>query len=77
MANRIAREVAEASRTKSGRKIKVSHADTLVDCARTLERLMAKRRKLRRELKSVTGDITHVKKEMRAMIAQVSGKGEL
>lgn len=80
MPNRIARDVAEASRVTHEartRKPRVSNTDVLVDIARQLERLQAKRRKMRRELRNVELDIKRVKREMKALAAVVAGTDEL
>lgn len=79
MAARRALEIAEASLALANelpaRVVKTTHADVLVQAAKRLERLQAKRRKLRRELKQVDADIRFEKKSLRALVQQV-GKGD-
>lgn len=77
MRHRLAHEIAESSRTTTAHTVRASHGDTLVDIARTVERLTAKRRKLRRELRTVDANIRHAKKELRAMLAVVRGGSDL
>jgi hypothetical protein len=64
-ARRIAHEVAEASRATTGRKPRDPRE--LVATARTLERLLARRRKLRRELRLLDGLIKHERKMLKAL----------
>lgn len=76
MASKLAREVAEASRVVDQklehRFVKTSHTDELVRIAKSLERLQGRRRKLRRELKTVDADIRRAKKELKSMARQIS-----
>jgi septal ring factor EnvC (AmiA/AmiB activator) len=79
MPSRVSREIAEASRVRDGahtRRPRVKHTDVLVDTARQLERLQAKRRRLRKELREIETNIKHAKRELRALAAQVSGKDD-
>ena len=65
-ARRIAHEVAEASRaTVQGHKPRDPRE--LVATARTLERLLARRRKLRRELRLLDSQIKHERKMLKAL----------
>jgi hypothetical protein len=65
-ARRIAHEVAEASRaTVQGSKPRDPRE--LVATARTLERLLARRRKLRREVRQLDAQIKHERKFLKAL----------
>lgn len=63
---RIADEAAEASRAKTGKRTRAYPA-TLIAEARELERNMAKRRRLRRQLREVEANIRHGKKMLKAL----------
>lgn len=54
--------------------LKPNHGDVLVATAKRLERLQARRRKLRRDLKAVDNDIRLETRHLRALLQQV-GKG--
>jgi hypothetical protein len=72
---RLSHEVANASTALENelpvRTIKPGHADVLVQTARRLERLQARGRKLRRELKQIDADIRFEKRTLRALIHSV------
>lgn len=76
---RLAQEVANVSKVLDNelpaRFVKTGHADVLVQTAKRLERLQARRRKLRRELKNVDSDIRLEKRTLRALIQSI-GKGD-
>lgn len=62
----IGREVAEASRAKTGKQRR-GYPSALIATAKQIERLQAKRRTLRKALRHVEADIKHEKKMLRAM----------
>ena len=69
---KLAKEVAEASRVHAhGLPAKQVAASTrrnqlVIEEARRLERLLAKRRRLRRELRVIDADIRHARKMLKA-----------
>jgi ribosomal protein L35 len=67
---KIAREVAEASHVLQNELPAAQRAprnqNLVIEEARRLERLMAKRRRLRRELRVVDADIKHARKMLKA-----------
>jgi len=65
-ARRIAHEVAEASRAKV-QGTKPRDPRELVATARTLERWLAKRRKVRKELRFIDQQIKHERKMLKAL----------
>ena len=71
MANRLAREVAEASRATDGRQVKATHTDELVRLARQIERWQRRRRVLRKEAKRIDQDIKRAKREIKALAALI------
>lgn len=75
---KLSREIAEASRAdKDARHASTTHTDVLVATAKMLERLQSKRRKLRKALKQIEGDIRLTKREVKALARQIaSGKDE-
>jgi hypothetical protein len=75
MRNNIANEVAEATRVTGAHKQKRRNNE-LIQAIRQLERLMNKRRKLRKELRSVERDIKHERKMLKAL-AGVNDESEL
>jgi phage gp16-like protein len=64
---RLAHEVAEATRAKAGRARQQKSPNELVATARMLERLLAKRRRLRRDLRAVERAITHERRNLRVL----------
>ena len=73
-ARRIAHEVAEATRaTVQGSKPRDPRE--LVATARELERLLAKRRKVRKELRHLEGLIRHSRKFLKALAGMEFEKG--
>lgn len=79
MAKALSNEVANSALVLANelptRFVKSTHADVLVQTAKRLERLQARRRKARKELKQIDADIRFEKKNLRALIQQV-GKGD-
>jgi|GEM_PF-4273635 len=71
MSNAIHLEVANAARVLENelpaKQARPRRTNEVVDCARRLERLRVKARRLRRELKSLETDIRHEKKMLRAL----------
>jgi len=70
---RIAREVAEASRAATGKHPR-GYPSTLVAEARDLERNIARRRKLRRELRALDLTIRHNRKMLKALAGAEQGE---
>lgn len=64
------KEVAEASRVLENelpaKQSRPRNQQLVIEEARRLERLLAKRRRLRRELRVVDGDIKHARKMLKA-----------
>jgi len=77
--NRIAREVAEASRALETelpvKQSRSSYPNVLVDIAKKLQRQQSKVRSLGRALRLAQAEVKLTKKEMRAVIGQM-GRGE-
>lgn len=71
----ISHEVAEASRAAAAKFTSAKYTDVLVQTAKQLERLQARRRRLRKDLKQVEESIRCAKRELR-MLAQQIGKGK-
>jgi hypothetical protein len=68
--SRVRKEIAEASRVLENelpaRQAAPRNQNLVIEEARRLERLMAKRRRLRRELRVVDADIKHARKMLKA-----------
>jgi hypothetical protein len=82
MASRLALEVGTASKLlDSELPVPVvgwrapTHANALVDAAKRLQRAQSKRTRLKRELKAVEAEIKSCKKDMKALIAEIRGRG--
>jgi len=71
----LAGEVAEASRAKTGRQ--AMQPNELVATARTLERLLQRRRKLRVELRRLDREVKAERRNLKALAGHYSGGGEL
>lgn len=71
---RLTREAAQAvlSTELPAAYVRPLHADTLVAVAKGLQRLQAKRAKLRRQLKAVDQDIKHARRELKALCQDIS-----
>lgn len=69
----IGREVAEASRATTGKQRR-GYPSALIASAQQLERLKAKRRKLKKDLRHIEADIKHEKKMLRAMAGAEEGE---
>lgn len=65
-AHRLAREVAEASRATTGKQVP-RNQNELILTARKLERLLAKRRRLRRDIRRVDADIRAERRNLKAL----------
>lgn len=70
---RIGLEVAEASRTTTGKQRR-SFPNELVQTARTIEKLMAKRRALKKQLRHIETDIKHEKRMLKALAGAEEGE---
>lgn len=80
MSGRLSREVAEASRVlendlPNARFIKPTTGNALVEAAKRVQRLQTKAARLRRELKTVEGDLKTEKKHMKALVNEIA-KGQ-
>jgi len=65
-------EIAEASRATTGKQ-RTHSANGIVASARSLERLLSKRRKLRRDLRLLEADIKHERKMLKALAGAHGG----
>lgn len=79
MPTRLSQEVANASKVLANelpnKFVKSGYTDVLVATAKKLERLQNRRRKVRKELKTLNEDIRLAKRELKALAQQI-GRGE-
>jgi hypothetical protein len=70
----LRQEIGEASRKDAGKQTRRGYSNELVATARKLEKLLAKRRKQRRELRRLEEDIRHERKMLKALAGAEMGE---
>lgn len=60
----------------NAKRMKTRHTDILVDSARKLERLLAKRRKLNRDMRALERAIKDARRELNAITDELTNKEE-